>query len=46
MAEGPEIWELVVIESTMEEESKEYNARVIKAILSSLPDPIKVKMKK
>ena len=30
----------------MEEESKEYNARAIKAILSGLPDAIKAKVEK
>lgn len=46
MAQDPEIWESVVTGSTMEEESNEYNARAIKTFLSSLLDPIKVKMKK
>ena len=33
-------------ERTMEEESKECNAREIKVILSGIPDPIKAKVEK
>ena len=46
MAQGFELWESVITESRMEEESKEYNARVMKEILSGLLDPIKDKVDK
>lgn len=46
MAQYFEVWESMIMESKMEQYSKEYKARAIKAILSGLPDPIKVKVEK
>ena len=40
-SEGIEIWESVIDDSKMDRESKEYNAKAIKAILNGLPDSVK-----
>ena len=39
--QGIEIQKLVIVDSMMDGESKEYNAKAIQAILNGLPDPIK-----
>ena len=39
--QGIEIWKSVIVDSMMDGESKEYNAKVTKAILNGLPDSIK-----
>lgn len=44
MALGCEAWESSVTANTTTEESKEYNTKAIKTILSSLSDSIKVKV--
>ena len=41
-----EVFESVITKNTMQEESKEYNARARKANLSGLPDAIKAKVEK
>ena len=46
MAQDVEVWESMIIESMIEGESKEYNARAMKAILNGLLDPIKAKVEK
>ena len=38
---GIEIWKSVIVDSMMDGESKEYNAKAIKTILNGLPDSIK-----
>jgi len=40
-SEGIEIWESVIDDSKMDEESKEYNAKAAKTILDGLPDSVK-----
>ena len=39
--QGIEIWKSVIVDSMMDGESKEYNAKAMKAILNGLPDSIK-----
>ena len=46
MAQGIEVWKSMITESMMEVESKEYNARSMKTILSGILDPIKAKVEK
>lgn len=46
MAQGIGVWELVIIDSTMNDESKEYNTREMKKILNGLPNSIKANLEK
>ena len=39
--QGIEVWELVITDNMMNGESKEYNAKAMKAMLNGLPDSIK-----
>ena len=39
--QGIEVWKSVIADSRMDEESKEYNAKAVKAILNGLPDSVK-----
>ena len=43
MAQGVEVQESLITKNPMEEKSKEYNARVMNAILSGLIDATKTK---
>ena len=44
--QGIEIWKSVIVDSRMDGESKKYNAKEMKAILSGLPDSIKNNLRK
>ena len=39
--QGIEVWKSVIDDSSMDEESKEYNAKAVKAILNGLPNSVK-----
>ena len=41
-----EVWKSVITTDMMDEESKEYNTRVIKAILNGLPNSVKANFEK
>ena len=40
MTQGIEVWESLITDNMMNRESKEYNAKAMKAILNGLPDSI------
>ena len=44
--QGIEVWKLVITNDTMDEESKEYNTRAMKAILNGLPNSVKANFEK
>ena len=46
LAQGFDVWESMITESTMEKKSKEYNEISIKYILCGFPYPIKAKVDK
>lgn len=46
MAQGVEVWESVITNNMMNGESKEYNAKAMKANLNGLPDSIKANLEK
>ena len=44
--QGIEVWKSVITNDTMDEESKEYNTRAMKAILNGLPNSVKANFEK